>query len=148
MSKIQQLAMVTATTAMVLLPFPAFAQAIPDSTGDYYSWASNWIVAINSGNLNCRSGPGTNYRIVTRFPKASYLPTFSELEGEPIRRDRQGRPWVRIKWTGTGGSPCFVRANVSFIGSLDGFSSEQSLCIERGIRKGSSFYDAAFNCVD
>lgn len=133
---------------MVLLSFPSFAQAKPDSRGDYYSWAANWIVAINSGKLSCRSGPGTNYQIVTRFPKASYLVTFSELEGDSIRRDTQGRPWVRIKWSGTGGSPCFVRANVSFIGAMDGFDSEQSVCIERGIREGRSFYDATFNCID
>lgn len=148
MSKIQQLAMATVATAMILLPLPVFAQARPDSRGDYYSWAANWIVAVNSGNLNCRSGPGTNYRVATSFPKASYLATFSELEGNPIRLDRQDRPWVRIKWSGTSGSPCFVRANVSFIGAMDGFDSEQSVCIEREIREGNSFYDAAFNCVD
>ncbi|MEP0873304.1 SH3 domain-containing protein [Trichocoleus desertorum AS-A10] len=148
MFKVQQLSLLTAATAMVLLPYPAFAQARPDSRGDYYSWGGSWIVAINSGSLNCRSGPGTNYRIITRFPKASYLATASELEGNPIEQDRQGRPWVRIKWAGTSTYPCFVRANMSFIGSMDGFDGNQSNCINREIRKGRSFPDAAFDCVD
>lgn len=149
MSKIQQLVKAAIVSTVILSPSVGFTlEAGPDSRGDYYSWAANWIVATKSGNLNCRSGPGTNYRTVTKFSRASYLATFSELEGDPIRRDRQGRPWVRIKWSGTSGSPCFVRANVSFIGAMDGFDHRQSACIEAEIRRGRSFYDAAFNCVD
>ncbi len=150
MIKIQQLVKATIVATAILFPSVGFAlEARPDSRGDYYSWAANWIVATQSGNLNCRSGPATNYRIVTKFSRASYLATFSELEGDPIRRDRQGLPWVRVKWANARDTlPCYVRANVSFIGAMDTFNNEQSACIERAIKKGRSFYDAAFNCVD
>ena len=130
-----------------LFPSTVFAQTRPDSKGNYYFWAGSWIV-VDSGNLNCRSGPGTNYSVLTRYPRASTLLTFSELEGNPIRRDRQGLPWARIKWAGTSGSPCFVRANISFVRPIDSFSSEQLVCIKTALRRGNSFYDAAFNCVD
>ncbi|HEY9638674.1 MAG TPA: hypothetical protein V6D14_35150 [Coleofasciculaceae cyanobacterium] len=143
--------MTTIALAAMISSFPiaVFAtDAKPDARGDYNAWASNWIVVINSGNLNCRSEPGTSYRILTKYTRASTLPTLSELEGDPIRRDRQGLPWVRIKWAGTGGSPCYIRANTSFIRSLDDFTIDQTACVVREIRKGRPFHDAAFGCVD
>lgn len=147
MIKIQQLVKVTIVTTVALFPSTVFAQVAPDSSGDYSSWTANWIVVAKSGPLNCRSGPGTNYRITTKFPRASSLTTSSELVGDNIRRDKHGRPWVRIKWAGTG-SACYVRANVSFIGAMDDFTHEQAVCVGNEVRRGLSFFDAAFSCVD
>ncbi|NJL65969.1 MAG: hypothetical protein HC894_02340 [Microcoleus sp. SM1_3_4] len=133
--------------AFALFPSAVFAQLKPDSGGNYSAWASNWIV-VSRGNLNCRSGPGTNYSILTQYPAASIIPTYSELEGNPIRRDRQGLPWVRIKWAGTGGAPCYVRANTSFIRALDSFNGEQAACVQSGLKRGLNFNKATFDCVD
>lgn len=146
MIKIQQLLQLTITTTVILSPSISFALE-PDSRGDYYSWASNWVVVDNS-RLNCRSGPDAAYRILTKYPRGSSLPTLSELEGDPIRRDRQGRPWVRIKWAGTSGTPCYVRANTSFIRPLDDFTIDEAACVIEGIKKGRSYYDSAFGCGD
>ena len=130
-----------------LFPSTVFAQIKPDSRGDYYSWVANWIV-VDSGSLNCRSGPGSNYRIETKFSRASQLYTFSELEGNPIRRDSRGLPWARIKWANARDTlPCYVRANTSFIRPIDSFTSEQIVCIKSGLRKGLNFNNAAYSCV-
>lgn len=145
MLKIRRLVKATIIATVALFPSTVFAQIEPDSRGDYYSSAANWIV-VSSGRLNCRSGPGTGYRILTTYSRASNLPTFSELEGDSIRRDRQGRPWVRIKWAGTGSPPCYVRANTSFIHSMDMFTLDEAACVERGVKRGLSFSAAAYDC--
>jgi hypothetical protein len=57
-------AIVTATT-VVLTQSVVFAQRSspkPDRGGDYYSHTSDW--EVKSSSLSCRSGPGSQYRVI------------------------------------------------------------------------------------
>ena len=78
---------------------------------EYYSWV---VIATS---LNCRSAPGTQNPIVTRFAKNQLLQAGSFGRGrsdevEVIQRDAKGKPWMRVILKR---GQCFVRANQQYI---------------------------------
>jgi hypothetical protein len=113
---IPQVLLVVTGSICFLIP-PAFAQGIsskPDRQGDYRIHRSvNW--EVKSSSLNCRNGAGNNYTVVTVLNRGSRFVLHTELEGLPISLDKQRKPWLRVKYDGTGENPCFVRANSQFI---------------------------------
>ncbi|HLP91395.1 MAG TPA: hypothetical protein VK184_22785 [Nostocaceae cyanobacterium] len=111
------LALITAsisTVSSVVLAQSGMPRA--NRQGDYYDYNSRYWIVIDTTGLNCRSGPGSNYRIVQKFDNNDKLlaPTQS---GEPlIRRDRRGKPWLAVSPNGYQyETSCYVRANQSFI---------------------------------
>jgi hypothetical protein len=86
--------------------------------GDYYNgdWREWLVVDRDRKGLNCRSGAGANFRVVTKFYNNSRIFVFTQGEDDLIRRDKQGKPWLAVLPNGYQyEEPCFVRANNSFI---------------------------------
>jgi hypothetical protein len=93
---------------------------LANKQGDFSNYSKTWEAAIRSGTLNCRSGPGTNYRILNSFKRGERIISHNELEGNTIQYDKQNKPWLRVKYQyeGTSAPACFVRANLQFIRPL------------------------------
>ncbi|MBD1924250.1 hypothetical protein H6F77_24730 [Microcoleus sp. FACHB-831] len=119
----------------------AFAQDIdkssPNRFGDYYSndapvkatlplnsslmAGSVWRVVSN--NLNCRSTPGTNNRIIKKFNKDDVIQAEVGRGGSDEvllnARDIAGKPWMPVRYERAKNSPdrmrCYVRANSRYI---------------------------------
>lgn len=113
--------LVVSATSIFLLYSVVLAQSdlpSPNRQGDYYNgaWNSWLVVDRNRAGLNCRSGVGSNYRVVKKFYNGNKISVFTQGEDPLIRRDRQGKPWLAVLPTGYQyETPCFVRANNSFI---------------------------------
>ena len=115
------LAVVTAAT-ITLTQSVVFAQRSsprPDRQGDYYSLDNSGSASVNwevkSTTLNCRSGPSTRYRILTSLRRGTQFVLHTEYDAPVIQLDSQRKPWLQVKWAGTGEAPCYVRANNQFI---------------------------------
>lgn len=76
----------------------------------------SWFTNIRSGKLNCRSAPGVNQRVIQQFQANDLIQADAGANNsqEPIVRDSQGNPWLRVKIANNQGT-CFVRANRQFI---------------------------------
>ena len=126
---------VLVASLFVVLPTNAFAQ---DSNGNYYKEylpyedggnyvVGTWHVIAPSG-LNCRSGAGTEFEVVTTFGMGDKIhPKTSEgrdQHNNPTELDKQGLPWFRIirddgKRRSTKNiETCLVRANSRYITPL------------------------------
>src|SRR4028119_131498 len=115
----RHLALVAIATSISTVSSAVLAQSDlprPNRQGDYYYGAwSSWMVVERVG-LNCRSGAGSNYRVVKKFYNRNKMLVFTQGEDPLIRRDRQGKPWLAVLPTGYQyETPCFVRANNRFI---------------------------------
>lgn len=106
-----------ATAATLLLTQSvAFAQRSspkPDRRGDYYDFTPDW--EVKSSSLNCRSGAGTRYRIIASFNRGIRFTLHSEFDAPVIQLDAQRKPWLQVKYAGTGEAPCYVRANNQYV---------------------------------
>lgn len=70
-----------------------------------------WLVVDPDPNgLNCRNGPGTDNRIIRRFPNNELVT--ADASSRAIAPDNRGKPWLRVK---IGNSACFVRAHSNFV---------------------------------
>ncbi|MEA5513055.1 SH3 domain-containing protein [Nodularia sp. UHCC 0506] len=118
-----------------IISLPSLAQQrqtpTPNRQGDYNSAYTifpdgsqaillSWFTNIRSGRLNCRSAPGLNQRVIQQFQPDELLQVNAGANNsqEPIMRDSQGNPWLRVKIVNNQGKTqgnCFVRANRQFI---------------------------------
>ncbi|YAF97510.1 MAG: SH3 domain-containing protein [Nodularia sp. CChRGM 3473] len=118
-----------------VISLPSLAQErqipTPDFQGNYNSAITkfpdgsqavllSWFTNIRSSRLNCRSAPGLHQRIIKQFQANDLLQADAGTNNsqEPILRDAQGKPWLRVKIVnhqGKTSSNCFVRANKQFI---------------------------------
>ncbi|MDB9307051.1 SH3 domain-containing protein [Nodularia spumigena CS-591/12] len=118
-----------------MISLPSLAQQrqtpTPNRQGDYNSAITifpdgsqvvllSWFTNIRSGKLNCRSTPGVNQRVIKQFQPNDLLQVNPGTKNsqEPIMRDSQGNPWLRVKIVNNQGKTqgnCFVRANKQFI---------------------------------
>ncbi|KZL51336.1 MULTISPECIES: hypothetical protein [Cyanophyceae] len=118
-----------------MISLPSLAQKrqtpTPNRQGDYNSAITtfpdgsqvvllSWFTNIRSGKLNCRSTPGVNQRVIKQFQPNDLLQVNPGTKNsqEPIMRDSQGNPWLRVKIVNNQGKTqgnCFVRANKQFI---------------------------------
>ena len=90
----------------------------PDRQGDYYEglWQQWRVVDRDRRGLQCRSGPGTNYRVIKRFARGKAVSVFTQGEENIIQVDARNLPWLAVLPTGYQyETPCFVRANSRFI---------------------------------
>lgn len=90
----------------------------PDRKGDYYEgrWKQWRVVDLDRKGLQCRSSPGTNYRVIKRFARGKAMSVFTQGEEDLIRVDARNLPWLAVLPTGYQyETPCFVRANSRFI---------------------------------
>lgn len=119
----RNLIVLTISAYICAVPTVVFAQdglPKPDRKGDYYNgqWREWLVVDRDRQGLNCRSGPGANYRLIKKFYNSTkiYVYTQGDENDTMIQRDRQGKPWLAVLPTGYQyENPCFVRANSSFI---------------------------------
>ena len=117
----RHLALVAIATSISTVSSVVLAQGglpRPNRQGDYYNgvWNSWLVVDRDRKGLNCRSGAGSSYRVVKNFSNGYKISVFTQGEDPLIKRDRQGKPWLAVLPTGYQyETPCFVRANSSFI---------------------------------
>jgi len=132
---VRPVAAIAIASLIGIISLPSLAQArqipTPNRQGDYNSALTkfpdgskavllSWFTKIRSGKLNCRSAPGANQRVIKQFQPNDLLQANAGKNNsqEPIVRDRQGNPWLRVKIVNNQGKTqgnCFVRANRQFI---------------------------------
>jgi hypothetical protein len=103
----------------------------PQQSGDYNSAITtfpdgseaillSWFTNISSGTLNCRNAPRNNQQVIHEFQPDQLLQADAGVNHseEPIIKDSQGKPWLRVKIVNNQGETqgtCFVRAHEDFI---------------------------------
>ncbi|PSB02624.1 SH3 domain-containing protein [Merismopedia glauca] len=117
----------TLSTAIFILPTLSLAGGAnaqfpqPNGRGDYYSiqtpgtTSSHLVWQVVSSELNCRSRPGSNSRVVRKLFKGDVINLVSRPK---IRRDAKGLPWLFVAKEGSLEdikTRCFVRGNAQFI---------------------------------
>ncbi|MBE9201399.1 MULTISPECIES: SH3 domain-containing protein [unclassified Nodularia (in: cyanobacteria)] len=132
---VRPVAAIAIASLIGIISLPSLAQQrqtpTPTRQGDYNSAITkfpdgsqavllSWFTKIRSGKLNCRSAPGVNQRVIKQFQANELLQADAGAKNsqEPIVRDSQGNPWLRVKIANNQGKTqgtCFVRANRQFI---------------------------------
>ncbi|WP_019498034.1 hypothetical protein [Pseudanabaena sp. PCC 6802] len=109
----------------------------PDRNGDYfgnealiqgtvprpYSAGSLWQVVV-PGGVDCHSGVGLDYGITRQFKRGELLQADLGRGGadEVLRnaKDRNGKPWMRVRSASGENYNCYVRANNASIQPYQG----------------------------
>ncbi|MBX3229189.1 MAG: SH3 domain-containing protein [Labilithrix sp.] len=64
--------------------------------------------AISTLRLNCRSGPGTEYPVLTEMPMGTRV----TIEPDRVRYSTEGNPWIHIR---ANSRVCYASANFKFL---------------------------------
>lgn len=111
------IAIAAAISAIATTAIAQYHPARADAKGDYYTldvgdrgYQSLWVVV--AGNLNCRMGAGSQYKVLVTWQKKARLTVQTPDESREIQKDANGKPWLRVAWDR---SSCFVRANRKYI---------------------------------